>query len=69
MDINKLKDIEDKIQQAKLLKHNNKDKAVINAEAEEVVINAEATGKAGTMTAWMEMKDQLKTPFNHCLQI
>ncbi len=33
MDINKLKDIEDK--------------AVINAEAEEVVINAEATGTSG----------------------
>ncbi len=26
-------------------------------------------GQAGTMTAWMEMKDQLKTPFNYCLQI
>ncbi len=47
MDINKLKDIEDKIQLAKRLKHNNEDKAVINAEAEEVVINAEATGTSG----------------------
>ncbi len=47
MDINKLKDIEDKIQQAKQLKYNNVDKAIINAEAEEVVINAEATGTSG----------------------
>ncbi len=43
IDIKELKDIEDKIRQAKQLKHNDVDKAVINAEADEVVINAKAT--------------------------